>query len=207
MSHGNTHSLLFTCSVSIFVLLVTKADECSNGKTFKDYRVVLRWKIQAENHINTFFVIRLSVWMSVCMPILFFCVSNFNSMYVTSPYALYVISTYVYMFARMILYTTNEYKFCENIFYMSPNSITTLSPFYPRFFICVVFILLHRFNCRHIFFSIRNLSVLCTNNEKKQTNQIDNISIFFSFFEKQEKLKRSCNNLICVFASHTKLQN
>lgn len=106
---------------------------------------------------------------------------------VSSLYALYVISTYVYMFARMILYTRNECKFCENIFYMSPNSITTLSPFYPRFFICVVFILLHRFNCRHIFFSIRNLSVLCTNNEKKTDESNRQHIDFFFLFRKTRK--------------------
>lgn len=83
LSHGYTHSLLLTCSVSIFVLLVTKTDKCGGiGKTFKDYRVenpswkshkyIFRDPFECMNvsmyaDVSNFFISPISIRCTLCL--------------------------------------------------------------------------------------------------------------------------------------------
>lgn len=174
------------------------------------------------------------MWVCVSVRVFFAAQSplfQFDARYVHCVCCRHVYVYCVCKIARLILYI--QHKMCENspkifFFYVCHKiqynnfvaaffrSLFSYNVFVSSFWYCYTPVQLSpRFFSSLVQFV--NLSVVpSTNNnnntKKNQTNQIDNIlMVLFCFFgkncEKQEKFKRSCNNLMCVCASHTKLHN
>ena len=177
--HGNTRS--FTCSVSIFYWFI--------HITFKDCRALVWWKIQTENHINTFSVIRSSVFVDVCiffLLLLLFPILNWCTLF--HCYCIYIVYSHVCvcMIARLILYSRTR-KFPENIFMCHKNSITTLSPLFPLYFVTCfcrfLFFIIVPVQLPTIFFSIWKFIDGFANEWKKKRIKSTSNRFFFLFYK------------------------
>lgn len=224
--HGNTRSLLFTCSASIFRFIGYTHIQIKAELKKKSFKDCSDWlEMGHPNWKSHKYVLRypLSVRVWLCI---FMCVRSVFRVFSLSPISIWCTLlhcmhgmgyTHVCLYDRTTDFVVNNdsVKMRRKYFLCVTKFNNNFVAFFARLF-CVGFILLYTGSIAdRIFFlfdskTYRLFRKRIIAEQKKNNRRINSTTyrlFFLSFSWKQEKFNRSCNNLMCVYASHTKLHN